>query len=242
MRQPMKSITEIGLLAMSIAVATACQSAQSDCGTPPQVDVGRGLSLGGEFINLSDRLRSGRLRNVNRDATALASGSGVRVTAAPGSGLIWIDGTDFANGTIEADVCGRDVQSESFVGIAFHRRNDEIYEAVYLRPFNFRSMSSERRQHAVQYVAMPEYDYSRLREAFPGEFEKSVDPSVVPKSWNRLRLIVGNGRVQVFVGHVDTPALDVRQLQSATQGGQVGLYVDNGSDGVFANLHIVRAF
>jgi hypothetical protein len=190
------------------------------------------------LISLSDRLAGGRLRIVNREATALDGGTGVRLTAAAGIGVLWIDGTDLSDGTIEADVCGRDVRSQSFIGIAFHRQNDETYEAVYLRPFNFRSASADRRQHAVQYVAMPGSDYARLRRDFSGEFEKPVEPSVDPAKWNRLRLVIRGGRVQVFVGTAATPALDVRALQAGRQG-QVGLYVDNGSDGVFANLRIV---
>jgi hypothetical protein len=56
-----------------------------------------------------------------------------------------------------------------------------------------------------------------------------------------LRLVVRNGRVPAFVGKADTAALDGRELQSEGHG-QVGLYVDNGSDGVFANLRIVTTF
>jgi len=220
------------VLAMTSACAAACHSAPSDCGRPRDA-----TSPPGDGISLSRRLADGHLRALNRAVTALDGGDGVRVTAAPGVGLIWIDGTEFVNGTIEADVCGRDVQSESFVGIAFHRRNDEQYEAVYLRPFNFRSASAERLRHAVQYVSMPNDDYSRLRQTSPGEFENAVDTSTAPTEWNRLRLVIRNGRVQVFVGQANTAALDVRALQRDGRG-LVGLYVDNGSDGVFANLRI----
>jgi hypothetical protein len=185
------------------------------------------------------QLATARLRSVNRDVTRLGAVNGVRLATASGVGLAWIEGSDFTEGTIEADVCGRDVYQESFVGLAFHRRDDETYEAVYLRPFNFRSMSSERRQHAVQYTALPEYGYERLRHDFPGEFEKPVDHSVNPTGWNHLRLVVRSRRLQVFVGKIDTPALEVREVLSESHG-QVGLYVDNGSDGVFANVRIVH--
>ena len=163
----------------------------------------------------------------------------MRVTAAQGLGLVWIEGTDFAEGTIEADVCGRDVDSQSFIGLAFHRKDDKTFEAVYVRPFNFRASNAERRQHAVQYVAEPDYDYSRLRAKFPEEFEHAVDPSLVPTAWIPLRLVVHDGRVRVVVGQGNAVALDVRELRAAARG-QVGLYVDNGSDGVFANVHIVH--
>ena len=228
------------LLAIATAAMTACRSAPSDCGPPPSL-VADSASAPADLVNLSDRLAGGRLRIINRQATPLPGSNAVRMTAAPGIGVIWIEGTDFGDGTIEADVCGRDVYSESFVGLAFHRLGDQTYEAVYLRPFNFRSTSADRRQHAVQYVAMPDHEYARLRNGFAGEFEKGVDPAVSPSAWNRLRLVVRNGRVQAFVGTATAAALDVRELQ-AERHGQIGLYVDNGSDGVFANLRIVQHF
>src|SRR3954451_11592883 len=145
-------------------------NARFSSGNPP----GAASSPDGN-ISLIGKLADGRLRSVNRDVTAVPGANAVRVAASPGVGLVWIAGTEFVNGTIEADVCGRDIDSESFPGIAFHRQNDETYEAVYLRPFNFRSLSAERRRHAVQYVAMPRNDFARLRQTFPGEFESSVD-------------------------------------------------------------------
>ena len=145
MKQPTKILGQM-VLAMASACGVACHAAPSDCGPPPSV---ASPPHGG--VSLIDRLVDGRLRSVNREVTAITEANAVRVTTAPGVGVIWVDGTDFVNGTIEADVCGRDVDSESFLGIAFHRQNDQTYEAVYLRPFNFRSTSAERRRHAVQY-------------------------------------------------------------------------------------------
>src|SRR6478736_6186389 len=112
----MKPVVRILLLATSTALAGACRSAPSDCGPPP-ADVAAVASA--DRIDLSERLGGGRLRSVNRAVTAFPAGAGIRVTAAPGVGVIWLEGTDFAEGTIEADVCGRDVDGESFVGIAF---------------------------------------------------------------------------------------------------------------------------
>ncbi len=237
MRQTTRYLAATSLIEISIAFASACAPAPSDCGTPLSHHSDAGVPSPGEFINLADRLASGRLRTLNREASN--TGTAVRVTAAQGLGLVWIEGTDFAEGTIEADVCGRDVDSQSFIGLAFHRKDDKTFEAVYVRPFNFRASNAERRQHAVQYVAEPDYDYSRLRAKFPEEFEHAVDPSLVPTAWIPLRLVVHDGRVRVVVGQGNAVALDVRELRAAARG-QVGLYVDNGSDGVFANVHIVH--
>lgn len=198
-----------------------------------------GLPPAGQFISLPDSLAAGRLRTLNREAAASNGGTAVRVTPSQGIGLIWIEGTDFDDGTIETDVCGRDVDSKSFVGVAFHRKDDQTFEAVFVRPFNFRARNAERRQHAVQYIAEPDYDYARLRANFPEEFEHAVDPSIAPSAWIPLRIVVHDGRVRVFVGQGTPLALDVRELRAAARG-QVGLFLGNGSDGVFANVYIVH--
>ena len=239
MQRTTRRLMAIAWLGISIALASACAPAPSECGMAPSHDGDGGLPPSGEVINLTDSLSAGRLRIVNREAAASNGGTAVRVTASQGIGLIWIAGTDFADGTIEADVCGRDVDQASFVGVAFHRKDERTFEAVYVRPFNFRARNADRRKHAVQYTAEPDYDYSRLRAKFPEEFEHAVDPSVAPTAWIPLRVVVHDGRVRVFVGQGSPLAIDVRELRTAARG-QVGLYVDNGSDGVFANVRIVR--
>ena len=191
-----------------------------------------------QSIDLAERLTAGKLRAVNREATALQGNKkGVHVSEKEGPGVVWVEGTDFAQGTIEIDIRGRDVLQRSFVGVAFHRKHDNAYEAVYLRPFNFRASEPDRHQHAVQYIALPEYDWARLRKEFPEEFENPVDGSVSPTDWIPLRVVVSGQRIQIYVGSVQTPALEVRKLGSSERGA-VGLWVGSTSDGDFANLRI----
>jgi hypothetical protein len=60
---------------------------------------------------------------VNRDVTRLQGNRpGVHVTEKEGPGVVWIEGSDFAQRTIEMDLRGRDVQQRSFVGVAFQER------------------------------------------------------------------------------------------------------------------------
>jgi hypothetical protein len=196
---------------------------------------------GGPPIDLAERLAAGKLRAVNRDVTALSGDrKGVHITEKEGNGVVWVEGTDFAEGTIEVDVRGRDVLQRSFLGVAFHRKDDNTYEAVYLRPFNFRAEDPARHQHAVQYITVPDYDWPRLRKEFPEEFENPVDPSVAPTDWATLRVVVKGATVQIFVGGVKSPTLEVRKLGSLDRGA-VGLWVGNTSDGDFANLRISPA-
>lgn len=189
-------------------------------------------------IDLAERLASGKLRVANREATKLAdTPGGVHLSAKDGNGVAWIDGTDFASGTLEIDIRGKDVMQQSFVGIAFHGKDDSTYEAVYLRPFNFRAEDPARHQHAVQYISVPDYDWPRLRKEFPEEFENPVDKSISPTGWVPVRIVVQGPRVQIFVGPDKTPTLEVRKLGQLERG-TIGLWVGNTSDGDFANLRI----
>ncbi len=206
-----------------------------------------GAALGGaaaaqpaapQKIDLAERLGSGKLKAVNREVTKVQGRSdAVHLSEKAAVGLAWIDGSDFAQGTIELDVRGRDVLQQSFLGIAFHGKDDQTYEAVYLRPFNFRATDPARHQHAVQYVSAPDYDWPRLRQEFPEEFENPVDASVSPTDWVPLKVIVSAKTIQIFVGSAKAPALEVRKLGQLDRG-VIGLWVGNNSDGDFANLRV----
>jgi hypothetical protein len=185
-------------------------------------------------------LASARLRPVNRQVSHLQERGGIHVSAAEGPGVVWIDGTDFGEGSIEVDVRGKDVLQQSFVGVAFHRKDDQTYESVYVRPFNFQATDPSRRNHAVQYMQVPEFDWPVLRQKFPEEFERAVHPSLTPTDWLTLRVGVRGGRIHVSVGDVANETLTARKLGTLERG-QVGLWVGNNSDGDFANLRITPA-
>jgi hypothetical protein len=223
MRRLTRSTTTLFLAVLVLRMPSSAAPLQSDA--PQKVD-------------LAERLTGGKLKAVNREVTALqGSPRGIHLSESAGNGLAWVEGSDFAQGTIELDVRGRDVLQRSFLGVAFHGKDDNSYECVYLRPFNFRSDDPARRQHAVQYTALPDYDWPRLRKEFPEEFENPVDASLVPTDWVPLRVVVKGQTIQAFVGPGKSPALEVRKLGQLDRG-MVGLWVGNGSDGDFANLRI----
>lgn len=235
----------IALSLALVAAAPACAqpaAPPSQCAGQPAVPSPPGSTASAQrSINLAEQLSAGRLRGQNRSVAALDGNEvGVRVNAQSGPGVVWIDGTEFGDGTIDVAVCGRDVPQQSFVGVAFHRRDDSTYEAVYLRPFNFRATNAASRHHAVQYIAVPDYDWPRLRQERPEQFESAVDASVSPTDWIPLRIVIDGSSLKVYVGSATgSPALDVERL-ATTGRGMVGLWVGNGSDGVFANLRTVR--
>ncbi|HEX6464605.1 MAG TPA: hypothetical protein VFZ98_09140 [Vicinamibacterales bacterium] len=192
-------------------------------------------------IDLAAHLAAGKLHAVNREVTKSQSrADAVHVSDKPNPGTVWIDGVDFGEGTIEVDVRGRNVPQRSFLGVAFHGKDDQTYESVYLRPFNFRAADAGARHHAAQYMMLPTYDWPRLRQESPEQFEGGVDQSIVPTDWVPLRVVVRNGRIQAFAGASGAPVLDVRKLGDLGSG-RVGLWTGNNSDGDFANLRVTAA-
>jgi len=175
----------------------------------------------------------------NRSVSSLSDGTrkGLRLSSSPGDGVAYLRGTEFGNGTIEVDIRGKDVQGQSFVGIAFHGVDSTTYDAIYFRPFNFRTPDSTRHSHAVQYISHPTYTWQKLRAERPGSFEQPVSPAPDPNAWFHVRVVVASPKVSVFVGDAKQPSLVVDQLNDRTKG-LVGLWVGNSSDGDFANLKI----
>jgi hypothetical protein len=144
---------------------------------------------------------------------------------------------EFGAGTIELDIRGKDVQGQSFVGVAFAGADGTTYEAIYFRPFNFRVADSTRHAHAVQYVSQPANPWQKLRNEHPGVYEKPVDPAPDPNGWFRARVVITGSEVRVFVDGETDPSLVVTRLNPRPKG-LVGLWVGNGSGGDFANLKI----
>lgn len=161
----------------------------------------------------------------------------IRFSEAPDAGVAWVTGRQFAEGTIEFDARGRDVLQKSFIGIAFHGRDNRTYEAIYFRPFNFQAADPIRHIHAVQYVCEPKFSWNVLRETKNGMFEKQIVPAnVQPGDWFHARVVVKERRIKVFVNGADTPCLDVPTLNPESQKGMIGFWVGNESNGDFANL------
>jgi hypothetical protein len=162
---------------------------------------------------------------------------GVHLDEGPGNGIAWLESQDFVDGTIEVDLKGRNVPQASFIGVAFRVVDGETHDAVYFRPFNFKSPNEVNRSHGVQYVSHPVYTWQKLRTEKPGVYENQVNPVPDPEGWFHARITVAGSRIQVFVNDASSPSLSVEAL-SERKSGRIGLWVGNGSDGWFANLKI----
>lgn len=161
----------------------------------------------------------------------------IYLDAKASDGILWLKNYNFSNGTIELDIKGKDERGRSFVGIAFHASGDETFDGVYFRPFNFKS--PERNSHSVQYISMPDNDWSALRKEFPGKYENKISPAPEPDQWLHAKIVVEYPRVTVYVNGAQKASLEVDQISDRKEG-MLGLWVGNGSDGWFKNIEVTK--
>ena len=107
----------------------------------------------------------------------------VRLTRPEGdaSGLAFLNGTQFRDGTIELDLATKitrppGTRMPGFTGIAFRARPDgSQYELFYLRPGNSKAEDQAMRNHSVQYTSEPAYGWEKLRRNWPFIYESYAD-------------------------------------------------------------------
>ncbi len=148
---------------------------------------------------------------------------------------------DFTHGTLEVEIGGELTgkgapDDRGFVGLSFHISPDlQSHETVYLRMTNGRlnvpPPPEPRIDRAIQYVADPGFHFSDSRERFPGRYEKGADIAV--GRWHRLRLDIQGPSPRALVDGKEV--LVVEDLRFAGRRGPVGLFVGDGSRGLFIN-------
>ena len=197
---------------------------------------GQGKSI---KYDLFSQFESNNFEIFNRQLSSFSENDkkGIRFSKNPNDGIAWLKGVEFSNGTIELDMRGKDLFQQSFVGIAFHGMDNETYDGIYFRPFNFQSTDPVRKIHAVQYISHPDHTWDILREKQNGKYEKEVIPSPKGNDWFHARIVIHYPNVAVYVNGNPEPCLSIDKL-SNRQTGKIGLWVGNNSDGDFANLLI----
>jgi len=201
-----------------------------------------GLSFAQDSIfipDLSKVVNEDGWRISNRKVSLVKENENVFVyfNSQEGDGIAWLKDFEFNKGIIEVDIKGKNVQGSSFVGIAFNIVDEQTYDAVYFRPFNFKSDDPVKKGHSVQYISQPAYTWYKLREEHPEEYENPVNPVPDPDSFFRAKIIIEKPEISVFVNDAENPSLIVNEL-SERKSGLIGLWVGNYSDGTFANLKI----
>ncbi|MBL7835272.1 MAG: hypothetical protein JNK18_15040 [Cyclobacteriaceae bacterium] len=203
--------------------------------------ISTGVAQNKQAYDLYKHATSKELQVYNRELTLINENNirGIRLSKAYGEGIAWVNNLEFSEGTIEFDVRGEDTKQHSFVGIAFHAVNDSTFDAVYLRPFQFRETNETLRSHGIQYISLPEFTWRVLRAKFPDRYEHAVDPAPDPNGWVHVRLEIKGNTIRTFINGNSQPALVVEKLTAVTSG-RLGFYVADTSGGDFANLVVTK--
>jgi hypothetical protein len=170
----------------------------------------------------------------------------VRTAETPQGGeiLAILPGDDFHDGTIELDVAGSPrpgaaAYARGFIGVAFRaQQRGARMELIYIRPTNGRSPDQAMRNHAVQYVSVPDYPWDKLRRENPFVYESYTD--LVPDEWTHLKIVVSGVKAQLYVNNAEQPCLLVNDLKLGDSRGAIALWSEESTDGYFSNLKITR--
>ena len=196
-----------------------------------------------------------RLHNVTAEPATLQGKKGIRVTMSEAvqpattdatvEQLALIEGLEFDNGVIQAEIAGAPkpgaaAGARGFVGIAFRLQSDmRTYDAFYLRPTNGRADDQVRRNHSAQYISHPDWPWFRLRKETPEKYESYVD--LVPGEWTKVKIEVRGAQARLFVHDQSQPTLIVNDLKTgATTKGALALWLDMGTMAHFRNLTVTR--
>jgi RNA polymerase sigma factor (sigma-70 family) len=157
-----------------------------------------------------------------------------RFTAGSGPGIAWREGLNFSEGVIEADIAA----FSGHMGLAFWVRDAQHYSAVYFRPQN-RPKDPVNGARGVQYVALPEYGWERLRREKGGAYENSATlPLPDSGAWFHVRLEVSRMQVRALINNSEVPCLVINDVLTTNTTGSVGFFMGSGSFGIVSNLKV----
>lgn len=152
-------------------------------------------------------------------------------------------GASFHNGTIEADVCGRLLPdapdyARGFIGIVFRAAEDgREFESFYIRPTNGKGCQDPvRKAHGCQYFSFPGYTFSYFRDFGITKYENHVD-TIALDQWSHIKAVIRDNCGKFYVDGIEVLSVCGFKHGPAARG-NVGLYVDIGTDGLFRNLNI----
>jgi len=157
----------------------------------------------------------------------------------------FLNSVQFQDGTIEADIALKattppGVRMPGFIGIAFRTRPDTShYDMFYLRPGNSRSENQAMRNHSVQYVAAPGFDWYTLRRQWPWIYESWAD--LQPERWAHVKIEVHGRNAKLYVDGSENPSLIVNGLRGEDLEGGIALWGYAGEEAYFSNAKVTPA-
>lgn len=212
--------------------------------------VAQAASPGVRTVALSDT-KDLELVNVKAEAVEYKGRKAVRITKEKNTGKADFDGfallkgTDFQDGTIEADIALKITRPPAyrmpgFVGIAFRARPDASrFELFYLRPGNSHADDQAIRNHSMQYTSEPDFGWYRLRREWPWVYEGHEE--LQTETWTKVKIDVKGRSARLYINGSEQPSLIVDGLKGEDLRGGVALWAYQDEEAYFSNLRITKA-
>lgn len=184
--------------------------------------------------------------NVKADTVEYKGRKAIRITNdSQKDGFALLRGSDFQDGTIEADIALKittppGVRMPGFVGVAFRARPDASrYELFYLRPGNSHADDQAMRNHCVQYSYEPNFNWYKLRREWPSVYESHAE--LQTETWTKVRIEAKGRSARLFIGGSDQPSLVVDGLKGEDVHGGVALWGTQGEEAYFSDLRVTNS-
>jgi len=186
------------------------------------------------------------LINTKAEAVEYKGRKAVRLTKdVQKDGFALLKGTDFQDGTIEADIALKittppERRMPGFAGIAFRARPDASrYELFYLRPGNSHADDQAMRNHSVQYTSEPDFGWYKLRREWPWVYESHEE--LQTETWMKVKIDVKGRSARLYINGSEQPSLVVDGLKGEDLRGGVALWGYQGEEAYFSNFRIVNS-
>jgi hypothetical protein len=156
-----------------------------------------------------------------------------------------LPGTDFQDGTIEADIAVKivprpGISMPGFIGIAFRARPDiSSYDMFYIRPGLAREDDQMARNQVAQYSAAPNYGWYELRRAWPWVYESNANVQL--ETWTHMKIVVAGRVARLFLNDATQPTLVVDGMKGPDLRGGVALFGFRSEEAYFSNVRVTNA-
>lgn len=188
------------------------------------------------------------LVNIKAEAVEYLGRKCVRLTNdTKKDGFALLRGTEgFQDGTVEADIALElstprpPFRMPGFVGIAFRAQPDAShYELFYWRPGNAHSDDQAIRNHSVQYISNPGFDWYKLRYEWPSVYEAYTPLKF--ETWMKVRIEVKGRTAELYLNGSNSPSLVVDPLLGQSLRGGVALWPYPDEEAYFSKVRITNS-
>lgn len=162
-----------------------------------------------------------------------------------GPTYVKLTNVDIQNGTIEIKMLSQIMENSpfpaarGFIGIAFRvDKENENFDAIYLRPSNGRADDQLRRNHTIQYFSYPDNTFSRLRKEANGLYETYADIGL--NEWIDVRIEFQDEKAVLYINNQKSPSFIVTKMLGTSKKGSIALWVEIGTIGYFKDLKVTK--